>query len=64
MEVGADYASASAIQRQQVANRIGFAIVRKSLDTQRQQGQAAVELIDQAAQLQDQLASGRIDVRL
>ncbi len=44
--------------------KINTALLRKSLDTQKQTGDAINALIEQAANLQKQLASGHIDVKV
>jgi hypothetical protein len=57
-------AAASAIQQNKVLNQIDVAIVGKSQQIQKQQGDAIVALIEQAAQVQQQLSSGHLDVKL
>lgn len=57
-------AAASAIQQTQVQNKVAAAVAEKSLQTQKQQGEAAVALIQQVEQLTQQLAQGTIDVQL
>jgi hypothetical protein len=57
-------AAASAIQQTQVQNKVAAAVAEKSLQTQKQQGEAAVALIEQVEQLTQQLAQGTIDVQL
>lgn len=57
-------AAASAIQQSKVLNQIDVAVVGKSQQIQKQQGDAIVALIEQAAQVQQQLASGHLDVKL
>jgi hypothetical protein len=54
--------SASAIQQSKYANQVASEIAKKSLDVQKQQGQAAVALIQQAANIGQQLAAGHLDV--
>lgn len=44
--------------------KINTALLRKSLDTQKQTGDSINALIEQAANLQKQLASGHIDVKV
>jgi len=56
--------TATAIQQSQVSNQIALAVARKTLDVQKQQGKAAVELINQASLLQAQLSNNRIDIRV
>lgn len=53
-----------AVTRAAVENQIDVAIARKALQVQKQQGEAAVELIQDAVDISQQLASGHIDVRL
>jgi hypothetical protein len=57
-------AAASQIQQSKVANEVATAIAKKSLDVQRSQGQAAVALIQQVANVTEQLAGGHLDVSL
>lgn len=56
--------SASAIQQSKYANQVASEIAQKSLSVQKQQGQAAVALIQQAANIGQQLAAGHIDVQI
>lgn len=48
-------AQASALQQGQVAQQASMAVARKSLDAAKLQGQAAVSLLQQAANLQKQM---------
>jgi hypothetical protein len=64
MEANLTPAVASAIQNSQIQNDASLAVARKTLDVQKQQGDAAVALIKQAEQLTAQLANGRVDVKL
>ena len=57
-------AAASAIQQSQVQNQVDFAVAGKALQAQRQQGDAVIQLIEQAVQVQEQLASGHLDVEI
>lgn len=57
-------AAASAVKQSQLQNQIDFAVAGKTLQAQKQQGEAAVQLIEQAAQIQEQLANGRLDVEI
>ncbi|MCA9134112.1 MAG: hypothetical protein KDA45_13185 [Planctomycetales bacterium] len=57
-------AAASAIQQSQIHNETAMAVASKTLQSQKQQGQAAVELIQQAEQLTAQLEQGRLDIEL
>lgn len=57
-------AAASAVKQSQVQNQVDYAVASKTLQSQKQQGDAVIQLIDQAVQLQDQLASGHIDVQI
>ncbi|GIW99386.1 MAG: hypothetical protein KatS3mg111_2719 [Pirellulaceae bacterium] len=58
--------SASQFQQQQIQQRASVLVAKKSLDAQRAQGDAAIELLQQAEQLAQQAAaqisSGRVDV--
>ena len=53
-----------AITAAAIGNQIDVAIAQKALQVQKQQGEAAVELIQNAVDISQQLASGHIDVRL
>jgi len=57
-------AVASAVKQSQVKNQVDFAVAGKVLQAQKQQGDAAIQLIEQAAQIQEQLASGQLDVEI
>ncbi len=54
--------AASAIKQAQVSNDVAFAVAKKSMSSQKQQGQAAVDLIKQVEQVSSQLAQGRLNV--
>jgi hypothetical protein len=56
--------AASAIQQSKVANQISYAVAKKSMDAQKLQGQAAVALLKQVADVGQQLASGYLDVEI
>ena len=64
MEANLTAADASAIQQAKIKNDLAFAVARKSMDTQRQQGEATVELVKQVASLTAQLDRGGLDVSL
>lgn len=64
MEANLTSAAASAIKQSQVRNDAAFAVARKTHDVQKQQGEAAVDLIKQVEQVSAQLASGRLDVKV
>lgn len=53
-----------AAQADATNQKINVALLRKGLDTQKQIGDAINALIEQAANLQAQLASGHIDVKV
>jgi enterochelin esterase-like enzyme len=55
---------ATAIQQSQIKNESALAVAQKTLQIQKQQGEAAVDLVKQVAQLTAQLANGRVDVEL
>lgn len=57
-------AAASAVKQSQIQNQIDFAVAGKTLQAQKQQGDAVIQLIEQAAQVQEQLANGHLDVEL
>lgn len=57
--------TASAISQVQVQNQLSIAVAKKSLDAAKQQGEAALQLIEAAAaigQQQSHSESGRLDV--
>ena len=64
MEANLSIGAASAIQQSKVANEASMAVAQKTLKAQKQQGEAAVDLVKQVAQLSAQLASGKVDVEL
>ena len=45
-------------------NKIGWAVAKKSLDVDKQQGEAAVALVKSAGQISKQLDANQIDVHL
>ena len=59
-------AVAQALQAQTAATnqQIGIAVLGKQLDAQQQAGDAINEMLQQAANVQQQLASGHLDVRV
>jgi hypothetical protein len=64
MEANLTTQAASAIQQSQIHNETAMAVAQKTLQSQKQQGQAVVALIDQAAQLSSQISEGHVDVQL
>lgn len=64
MEANLTSQAASAIQQSLVKNDVAIAVAKKSQNVQKQQGEAAVDLVKQVAQLSSQLAGGHIDVTL
>lgn len=50
--------AASAISAQRLSSEVGIRVARKMLDTQKQQGQAAVALIQAAAEVAKSAAPG------
>jgi predicted XRE-type DNA-binding protein len=52
------------VRHQATQQQIDMALARKTLDVQQQTGEAINSLLQQAAILQQQLAEGRIDVRV
>lgn len=56
--------AATAIQQSKIANQISSAIAKKSMDVQKFQGQAAVALVQQVANVGQQLSQGYLDVEL
>jgi hypothetical protein len=57
-------AAASSFQQSKIQNQVDYAILGKTQQIQKQQGDAAVALVEQAVQVQEQLANGQLDVRL
>lgn len=53
-----------AITGAMVQNQIDTAVAVKTLQAEKQQGQAAIEMIQGAIDINNQLASGHIDVKL
>ena len=47
-----------------VQQQIDISLMGKHLETQKQQGKAVVDLIEQASQIQQQLAAGHLDVKV
>ncbi|MEZ6080735.1 MAG: hypothetical protein R3C09_19670 [Pirellulaceae bacterium] len=64
MDANLTVAAASAIKNSQIQNQTSMVVAQKTLQAQKQQGEAAVSLIQQAAELSNQLSQGRIDVQL
>ena len=55
-------ATASNIQTQALASKIDYAVAKKTLDAQRDQGQAAISLLQSAVQMQTKVTAGGLDV--
>lgn len=55
---------AIAAQNDATRQQINTAVARKGLDVQQQAGDAINQLLEQAASMQKQLASGHIDVKV
>jgi len=53
-----------AAQNDAMRQQIDTALIRKSLDTQKQTGDAINALLEQAVNLQEQFASGHVDVKV
>ena len=64
MDANLTVAAACSIKNSQIQQNISLAVAKQVLDTQRQQGQAAVALIEQAEQITTQIDQGRLDVDL
>ena len=66
MNISSDQAIAGLIQAKADATqqKVSFAIAAKQLDVQKQQGDALVSLIEQTAEVQQQINVGRLDVRV
>ncbi len=54
--------AASNIQTQVLASKIDYAVAKKTLDAQRDQGQAAISLLQSAVQMQSKVSTGGVDV--
>lgn len=50
-------------QSEATSQKIDMALLKKNLDAQKQAGDAVNSLLQQAVQMQKQLASGHIDVK-
>lgn len=64
MDANLTVAAACAIKNSQIQQNTSMVVAQKTLQTQRQQGEAVVALIQQAEQISTQLDQGRLDVRL
>ncbi len=66
MQITSDSAISDVLTAQSNASRqkVDFAVARKQLDAQRSQGDAAIALLEQAVNVQKQLAAGHLDVRV
>lgn len=64
MEANVTASAASAIKQAQFKNEASLLVAKKTLDSQKQQGQAAVDLIKQSANVSQQISSGKLDVQL
>lgn len=64
MNCDACYQTASAIAQAKVQSQVLAAIAKKSLDVQKLQGQAAVELISQVSDVISQIDQDQIDIQL
>ena len=63
MDVSQAAALVTGIQQSVTRNKIDFAVAAKSMQADRASGEAAVQLIEQAAAVQSAAADGSIDVR-
>jgi len=66
VEITSDQAINDMIQARadSTQQKVAIAVAVKQLDAQKQQGDAAIKLIEQAVLAQRQLASGRLDVKI
>jgi hypothetical protein len=64
VQVNSSPAADPAITNAVVQNNVDVAVASKVRQTQKQQGEAVVALIQDAAKVTEQLATGHIDVRL
>lgn len=53
----------SAAAKNETQNQIAYAVAAKSKDASTQMSEAMLQLVEQASNVQQQLASGRLDVR-
>lgn len=56
--------AASAFQQSRVAQQISYAVLQKSANVQKFQGQAAVALLQQVADVGQQIAQGSLNVEV
>ena len=63
MDVSQAAALVTGIQQSVTRNKIDFAVAAKSMQADRESGEVAVQLIEQAAAVQSAAADGSIDVR-
>ena len=54
----------AAAQKSQTENQIAYAVMSKQQQASKQTGQAMAQLVEQAVNIQAQLAEGRLDVRV
>jgi hypothetical protein len=58
---------AQSVKQAEIGNQVAVAVARKTLDAQEQQGQAAIQLLESAAKVQQQSGpnafGGRLDVK-
>ena len=52
-----------ATEKSQTENQIAYAVAGKQAQASKQAGEAALALLDQAVNVQSQIASGKLDVR-
>lgn len=52
---------ASGLQTQAIASKIDYAVAKKTLDAQRDQGQAAISLLQSAVQMQSKVTADGVD---
>ena len=66
MQITPDQAISELIQAKadSTNQKIAFAVAGKQLNAQRQQGDAMINLVEQAVSMQKQLAAGRLDVKV
>jgi len=66
MQITPDQAISDLIQAKadSTNQKIAFAVAGKQLNAQRQQGDAMINLVEQAVSMQKQLAAGRLDVKV
>lgn len=64
MDANLTVTAACALKNSEIQQNKAMVVAQKTLQTQRQQGEAVVALVQQAERISTQIAQGRLDVRL